>query len=82
MEKYNEKHLLEEIIKQWGEFGWHADVYRELLKRSDNSDYTTAKPKLPSLDDVIKNKKFTAGMNYIEQISEIYKTIRKLGNFA
>ena len=41
MEKYNEKHLLEEIIKQWGEFGWHADVYRELLKRSDNSSYET-----------------------------------------
>lgn len=31
---YDECTLYDEIIKTWGEFGWHADVYRELLKRA------------------------------------------------
>jgi hypothetical protein len=64
-----------------GEFVYFEHI-KHLLERSHNSDYATASPKLPSLEDVIKNKKFTPGMNYIEQINEIYETIRKLGNFA
>ena len=59
---------------------------KELKKlKSDNSDYAvspTAAPKLPSLDDVLKHKKFTPDMNWVEKTNEIYNTIKKLGNFA
>jgi hypothetical protein len=41
-----------------------------------------ATPKLPRFDDVMKHKKFTHGMNWVEQANEIYETIKKLGNFA
>lgn len=57
------------------------EVLISLLERSDNSDYE-AKPKLPSLEDVLKETNFTNGMNYVEQINEVYQVVKRLGNFA
>ena len=51
-----------------------------LLERSDNSDYATASPKLPSLQDV---KEEIAKDNYDKNfIERTYFAIKKLGNFA
>jgi hypothetical protein len=37
---FNEKALLQEVIKVWGEYGAHADVLKELIKRAATKTYT------------------------------------------
>jgi hypothetical protein len=56
------------------------DDIKHLLERSDNSDYATASPKLPSLTDVCNNCE-RLGIKP-KHILQVYTSIKKLGNFS
>ena len=57
-------------------------IVEHLLERSDNSDYAVT-PKLPSLNEVVNLVSYRSDTLFsVKDITLVYETIKKLGNFA